>query len=156
MRKLYPLAAIALLPIATLTGSAGVASAAVVVPPGGSGNTCSGYKYLNADRYWQTCAWADADSVWFTINFGNASNADWAPDKITLDYFASATQFYCSGARWTYPNFVIPKHSNKATPRSVCQKSRVAKGGRAYQSDAYVEDGPDKTGMLSPTLQVQD
>jgi hypothetical protein len=78
LRRVISMLLVIPLALAGMVGLPGVAAAAVVVPPGGSGHTCSAYHYANPDHYWQTCAWADYQYVFFTVHFGNTSNAGWA------------------------------------------------------------------------------
>lgn len=147
LRKVVSMLLVIPLAIAGLVGSPGVASAAVVVPPGGAGHTCSEYHWVTSELYWQTCAWADYQYVWFTVNFGNNRDVDWAP-AIKVDYIKSGVDKPCIKGAWDPGDFVIPAHSVRGTPRLNCVITRVS---AAYASRATV-NGVE---MHSPTLQVQ-
>jgi len=154
MKRLRRIAAMLLvmpLAIAGLAGTAGVASAAVVVPPGQAGHTCSDYHYVTPQHYWQTCAWADYQYVWFTVNFGNTGPTTWFPDAVYVDYLSSGDLNLCYQGRWLGGSFSIPANSVKGTPRLNCVITRVP---GAFASDAAVSD-TDYFEAHSPTLQVQ-
>jgi hypothetical protein len=71
-----------------LVVSTGGVAHAVTVPPGGSGSACSEYEFLwrGPNVYWQTCAWADAGSIAFTVNFGNTGSDAYYVDYVDLHY----------------------------------------------------------------------
>jgi hypothetical protein len=142
------------LAVAGLTGSARPASAAVVVPPGAAGHTCSQYHYVDQWHYWQTCAWADYRYVWFTIHFGNPLSEPWYPSYVELDYIKSGVDKVCPTARWWVGDIIVPRWSVLGTERRYCVITRVP---GAYASNAYVQQDPlvDAYRMHSPTLQVQ-
>ena len=149
MRRITTLLALL---ISTMLVGNGVAHADVVVPPGGSGHTCSGYSYvqLNPNLYWQTCAWADADEVWFTVNFGNASSSTWYVDEVDLRPIRSGVVYQCTLGS----NFPVPPHSTPAFP-SPPIKCGWPRSSAAYAARAYVRYNNYYYGMTSPTLQVQ-
>ena len=157
MKKFSKAASVlAVLPLAVagLVVSTGSASAATVVPPGGKGSACSGYKYADSThtRKWQTCAWADKDNVWFTVNFSNTSPFDWTPKLVQEDFYKSTVFHSCGhGAQ---PDFNVPKGSTRGTPWSACF---VARSPGAYASVGTVFYTSDSAGVkqTSPTLQVQ-
>ncbi|WP_041289245.1 hypothetical protein [Kribbella flavida] len=141
--------------IAGWVGVPGVAAAAVVVPPGGAGHTCSGYHYSTPYSYWQTCAWADHQYVWFTVNFGNSGDEAWYPEVIAIDYISSGSFKSCPAGYWETPEFVIGRNATRSTPRLSCV---ITRRPGAYASNAYVEGNPlgyDSATLRSPTLQVQ-
>ena len=151
LRRVWSMLLVMPLALAGLVGSPGVAAAAVVVPPGGAGHTCSGYHYVTPERYWQTCAWADYRYVWFTVNYGNSGSTDWYPDLTLVDYIKSGVQKTCvNGYEFS---FLVPSHTVRTTDRMDCVLTRVS---AAYASVGYVKDveGSEWT-MYSPTLQVQ-
>jgi hypothetical protein len=136
--------------VLSLTGlfaSAGVASADVIVPPGQFGHVCSGYQYLPNDRtrYWQSCAWADNNEVYFTVALGNAGDITWAPGEINIGFYKSGVYTFCTSVT----SFFISPHSVKQTPSNKCVRPRVR---AAYQSIGY----PNSDSIAkSDTLQVQ-
>jgi hypothetical protein len=142
------------LAIVGVVGSPGVASAAVIVPPGAAGHTCSEYQYVTAQHYWQTCAWADYQYVWFTVNFGNTGSSDWHPYVVYVNYIKSGVDYQCYLGWWPEGSFDVPANSVKSTPRSACVITRVP---GAYASDGHVGDVNPSYGVTahSPTLQVQ-
>ncbi len=136
--------------VVALAGGAGVASADVVVGPGAPGNVCSGYAYVTTspNRYFQTCAWADANYIWFTANFGNGSSVDWPVDGVTVGYWRSGVYHQC----FADVPFLIPANSTRSTSKGSCRLDRVRAAVQAY---AYVEDGNWAGSRVSDTLQVQ-
>lgn len=149
-KALRPVVALALAVVA-LFGGTGVASADVIVPPGGTGNICSNYAYLSSspapNRYFQTCAWANSTTVWFTINFGNASNTTMSVIA-DLGYWQSGVFHYCF--RGVQIN--VPAHSTLATSKPSCDFNRAR---AAYQAYAYVEWPGVADSRTSDSLQVQ-
>ena len=141
-----------LLAIGGLFAFTGVASATVVVPPGGSGSTCSGYSHVSSNWYWQTCAWADDNEVYFTVNFGNASSGTWYPDITWVDYIRSGSRVTCGAGIWY--DFPVPAHSVKSTPTATCA---IPRQSAAYAAVGQVWDGSGAyhVELHSPTLQVQ-
>lgn len=132
-----------------MVGSSQVASAAVVVPPGTYGRACSAYHFVTPQHYWQTCAHADHQYVWFTVDFGNTGNTAWYPDLTFIDYIKSGVKKVCvDGAEDDFP---VPAHSVQHTPRLDCMLTRVS---AAYASVGVVIDGATVE-KHSPTLQVQ-
>lgn len=132
----------------------GPAYADVVVPPGGFGNICTGYSYIrtNPNVYWQTCAWADNNEVYFTVHFGNASGSTFYVDYVDLGFYRSGVFYLCPGPPFPYYNWAIPAHSINRTPTSVCAFPRVR---AAYQARAVVQDGSYSRIMMTDSLQVQ-
>ncbi|ROP35105.1 hypothetical protein [Saccharothrix texasensis] len=128
------------------------ASAAVVVPPGAAGSACSGYSYVtgHSDWYWQTCAWADNNEVYFTVNLGNAGDAAWSVDTIWVDYTRSGTSITCAGGVWS--NFLVPAHSVKSTPTATCA---IPRRSAEYVSVGQVWEASYHAELHSPVLQVQ-
>ncbi len=149
LRRVASLLLVLLLAIVGVVGSPGVASAAVVVPPGQAGHTCSAYHYVTAQHYWQTCAWADYRYVWFTVNFGNTGSTTWTVYAVTVNYIKSGDEKWCSEGSWF--DFTVPAHSVRGTDRMSCVLTRVP---AAYASVGFVNDDTYLT-MHSPTLQVQ-
>jgi len=132
------------------------AHADVIVPPGGSGHVCSTYKYANAYVYWQTCAWADNNEVYFTVHLGNTSPS--STQYVTIDhgYVRNGSGAYC---QYGYQNWPIPPSSVNHTPTAYCAFPRSR---AAYQAFAWVKmaaadpDDPDSWKYnISDTLQVQ-
>jgi hypothetical protein len=152
LRRVWSMLLVMPLALAGLVGSPGVAAAAVVVPPGGAGHTCSAYHYETPQHYWQTCAWADYQYVWFTVNFGNTGSTTWYPYLTTVDYIKSGVQKSCPSGYWY--NFYVYPNSVRSTDRMSCVLTRVS---AAYASVGYVMDTDTSSGttMYSPTLQVQ-
>ncbi|TDO45777.1 hypothetical protein EV643_112101 [Kribbella sp. VKM Ac-2527] len=143
------------LAIVGVVGSPGVASAAVTVPPGAAGHTCSEYQYVNGlQHYWQACAWADYRYVWFTANFGNTGSSDWRPDTVYVNYIKSGVSYTCYLGWWQEGSFNVPANSVTSTPRSACVLTRVP---GAYAADVHINDSNPNYGVTahSPTLQVQ-
>jgi hypothetical protein len=140
-----------LLAVTALFTLTGTASAAVTVPPGGSGHTCSTYSHDtgNAGWYWQTCAWADNNEVYFTVNLGNTTNQNWNVDWIDIYYYSRGTNFtFCH----TWTGFNVAAHSVTMTPTATCAYPRVR---AAYAAFGNVEEGTYKDDRTSPSLQVQ-
>lgn len=135
-----------------LVGGAGVASADVIVGPGQAGHVCSGYAYVttNPNRYFQTCAWADGDEVWFTANFGNASGTNWDVDYTAVGFWRSGVFYNCTVVG--IAGFDVPAHSTRSTAKYDCAYVRVR---AAYQAYTYVEDGSWAGSRASDSLQVQ-
>jgi hypothetical protein len=135
------------LSLAGLFAGAGVASADVIVAPGQFGHVCSGYKYAsgNSALYWQSCAWADNNEVYFTVALGNATGSDWTPSRINVGYYKSGSYVFCG----YFTNFTISAHSVRQTPSNACVLSRSR---AAYQSVGYPNGGD---AAISDTLQVQ-
>ncbi|WP_290062414.1 hypothetical protein [Amycolatopsis solani] len=136
--------------VLSLTGlfaGAGVASADVIVAPGQFGHVCSGYQYApgNSALYWQSCAWADNNEVYFTVHLGNASNYNWIPSRVNISYYKSGSYYLCA----YITNYAVPAQSVRQTPSNACvlQRSRAA-----YQSVGYPSGG---NAAISDTLQVQ-
>jgi hypothetical protein len=146
-----------LLAVAGLMTAPGIATAAaVVVPPGGSGNTCSGYSYVtgHAGWYWQTCAWANSQKIWFTVNLGNSSDEVWVVDKIWVDFIRSSVDETCALGIWddAHENTVIvDDHSTRSTGSTRCYINRTP---GAYASKGQVWEGSYHVELHSPTLQV--
>ncbi|MGI5500082.1 hypothetical protein [Lentzea sp. CA-135723] len=136
---------------AALVAGSGVASADVVVGPGKSGSVCTGYKYMpgNSKLYWQTCAWADNNEVYFTVNFGNATGSAWSVDYVTNDYYKSGVFYACP---YAIANFVVPAHSVRGTPTADCAIPRTR---AAYQGIGEVQDGGYHQSATTDSLQVQ-
>jgi hypothetical protein len=138
--------------VAATVGSTGVASAAVVVPPGQAGSTCSEYHFETPQRYWQTCAWADYRYVWFTVNFGNSGSTTWYPELTYIDYIKAGVRKTCAAG--AEHQFQVVAHSTRGTDRMDCVLTRVP---GAFASVGRVQNLPG--GALveqhSPTLQVQ-
>ncbi|MFD4673294.1 hypothetical protein ACFWNN_26465 [Lentzea sp. NPDC058450] len=134
-----------------LVAGSGVASADVVVGPGKSGSICTGYNYVtgNPKLYWQTCAWADNNEVYFTVNFGNATGSNWVVDFVANDYWKSGRLYECPTH---FDNFVVPAHSVKGTPTAACAIPRTR---AAYQAVGYVVDGSYAWSDTTDSLQVQ-
>jgi hypothetical protein len=130
----------------------GPAQAAVVVPPGGSGHTCSGYQVINSNVKWQTCAWADNNEVYFTVNFANSGGSTFIADgAVLIDYIRSGTKILC--AEGVVLAFQVPPHSTKGTPTALCARPRTR---AAYASVGEVRHGARPwASRTSPTLQVQ-
>lgn len=141
---------VALVAAAAVVVAPGSASAAVVVPPGGSGNTCSGYHHVTPLHYWQTCAWADNNEVYFTVHFGNASDTQWRVDRVWVDYIRSGQFVTCPEGAWA--PFTVPANSVRGTPTAACADPRRP---GAYAAVGRVWDGSYSHEMHSPTLQVQ-
>lgn len=119
----------AMVAMTAVFAAAGTASASVVVPPGGSGSTCSGYDHVtnHPELYWQTCAWADNNEVYFTVNLGNSGNIDWRVDLISVDSIRSGNFVVCPNALWPGPrtsNIVVRAHSVQSTPTAACAYQR--------------------------------
>lgn len=137
--------------VVALLGGTGVASADVIVPPGGSGNICSSYAYLSSspapNRYFQTCAWVNSTTVWFTINFGNASDTTMSV-LATLGYWQTGTYHEC----FHNVQINVPAHSTLATSKPSCDFNRAH---AAYQAYAYVEWPGVAASRTSDTIQVQ-
>lgn len=153
-RKIASLLAVAPLAISGLVASTGTASAAVVVPPGKSGSTCSGYKYADSlhQRYWQTCAWADYRYVWFTVNFGNSSGVSWNPSSTLISYIKAGSPGACVLGHEEF--FEVKAHSTRSTDRMKCVLTRVPGAYASVGKVSYTST----TGFVeqhSPTLQVQ-
>lgn len=157
MKKLRRVASTLLatsLAIAGLAGSSSAAStASVVVPPGQAGHTCSGYHHVTSEHYWQTCAWADHQYVWFTVNFGNTGTRTWIPSWAQLDYIKSGVKKECGAARWE-SEIEVPAWSVTSTPRLACVITRVP-GAYASRARVVQDEILDDWAMNSPTLQVQ-
>ena len=140
----------ALVAAAAVVVAPGSASAAETVPPGGSGSTCSGYAYVTPVHRWRTCAWADNNEVYFTVNFHNTSDAQWVVDLVHVDYFRSGTRVICGAGAWG--SFTVPANSFRSTPTAACA---IPRRSAAYASIGKVWDGDYHREMHSPTLQVQ-
>lgn len=154
LRKVASMLLVVQVAVVGLVASPGTASAAVVVPPGGAGHVCSDYTYIGSWHYWQTCAWADHQYVWFTVNFGNTGDTWWYPEIVYVDYIKSGVNGTCSKGTWTAPAIGVAPHSVLGTPRLNCVLTRVR---AAYASRARVWDaqGTRFDEVHSPTLQVQ-
>ncbi|MEV6446026.1 hypothetical protein [Amycolatopsis sp. NPDC051716] len=136
--------------VLSLTGlfaGAGVASADVIVAPGQFGHVCSGYQYApgNSALYWQSCAWADNNEVYFTLHLGNASDYNWIPSRVNIGFYKSGSYYPCA----YITNFAVPARSVRQTPSNTCVLSRAR---AAYQSVGYPAGG---NAAISDTLQVQ-
>jgi hypothetical protein len=147
-------AVVALTAVVTISGTA---SAAVVVPPGGSGSTCSSYDHVTGhpELYWQTCAWADNNEVYFTVHFGNSGGVTWRVDTTSLDSYSSGQFVSCPKGLWRSADgdpIVVLAHSINQTPTSTCAQQR-RRG--AYAARAVVSEGTYFKELVSPTLQVQ-
>lgn len=143
------------LTVVGLFSTTGVAHAAVVVGPGRSGHTCSPNQpviydgFVTTKLYWQTCAWTDANEVWFTVNLGNGYDSLWTVDGIKLQFVQSGLVYTCK----TYSNAIaVRPRAVTSTPPLDCIMLR-ARG--AYAARAYVADYNYSGGATSPTLQVQ-
>ncbi|HVK23879.1 MAG TPA: hypothetical protein VM677_21200 [Actinokineospora sp.] len=136
--------------------TAGTAHAANPVPPGGSGNVCGNYQYVtvNPNRYWQVCAWADNNEVYFTVHFGNTSGSTWYVDDIDLYYARSGNFYNCPASQGSglYYNFPVPANS---TAQTLTNKCAIPRTSAAYAAYAWVTDGTYSKEWNSPTLQVQ-
>ncbi|MEU0796189.1 hypothetical protein ABZ342_39530 [Amycolatopsis sp. NPDC005961] len=136
--------------VLSLTGlfaGAGVASADVIVPPEQFGHVCSGYQYVpsNHGLYWQSCAWADNNEVYFTVHFGNATDVTWAVTEVNIGFYKSGGYTQCT----PIPSFYVSPHSVRQTPSNACWRTRAR---AAYQSVGY----PNSSAWaISDTLQVQ-
>ncbi len=130
----------------------GPAQAAVIVPPGGSGHACSGYQVINSNVKWQTCAWADNNEVYFTVNFANSGGSTFTADgAVLIDYIRNGTKILC--AEGVVLAFQVPPNSTKGTPTALCAIPRVR---AAYASVGEVRHGARPWAVRSsPTLQVQ-
>lgn len=152
MAKRFAALALALVGLFWMSG---VAQAAVVVPPGANGHTCSANQHVIYDGwittpvYWQTCAWADNNEVYFTVNLGNGyETSTWYVDTIQLEFVRAGKVYKCV----VYGDFPVPPKSVKSTPTADCARGRAA---GAYAARAYVSDYNYTGGASSPTLQVQ-
>jgi hypothetical protein len=119
------------------------ASAAVVVPAGRSGSACSGYTNVDADLYFQVCAWTSwappTSRIWFTAHFGNRSDSV-VIVKVDLGYHINgSTRIHCGT-----DTFGINPRSFAATDSEKCWIPRTR---AAVQASIW--------GTLSPTLQIQ-
>lgn len=143
---------VAVLAFVGIAGLPGVAEASVTVPPGGFGHACSPYSYVqrNPNLYWQTCAWADNNEVYFNVYFGNASSVYWYVDLVYLTFIKSGVEYYCHVLY--RGNFPVPPHSVKPTPSTDCVYSRTR---GAYAAKARVIYNNYDYTMTSETLQVQ-
>ncbi|MFB9684286.1 hypothetical protein [Amycolatopsis plumensis] len=149
MRKIVSALVAIVVAASGLVLGSGVAAADVVVAPGATGHVCSGYKYMpNPKLYWQSCAWADNNEVWFTVHFGNATDSAWTVSATGIDYYMSG-QFHVG---CTIYDFVVPAHSVKGTPSNYCAYSRKR---AAYQSVGIVSDDNFVDKAISDSLQVQ-
>lgn len=152
MRNMFRLFMTGVLISAGLIALSTPASAAVVVPPGQAGSACSGYSRVtgHTEWYWQTCAWADDNEVYFTVNLGNAGDVAWSVDTIWVDYTSSGTSITCAGGVWS--NFVVPAHSVKSTPTATCA---IPRRSAAYTSVGQVWESSYHVEQHSPVLQVE-
>ena len=141
------------LAIAGLVASSGAASATVIVPPGQAGHTCSAYKYMDATHYWQTCAWADYQYVWFTVNFGNSSGSGWTVYLTFEDYIKAGVPMACPAGHQS--NFYVPAHSVKGTDRLDCVLTRASGAYAGVGKVWYTSSQQNAIQQNSPTLQVQ-
>jgi hypothetical protein len=148
MKAFKPVLAL-LLAVVALLGGTGVAAADTIVGPGKAGHVCSNYAYLttNPNRYFQTCAWADANTVWFTIHFGNASGTDWLV-KADLGYWQTGTFHSC----FDNVPITVKAHSTLPTTQASCDFNRAR---AAYQAFAYVAGSNTADSRTTDTLQVQ-
>ena len=127
-------------------------AAEVVVPPGGSGHTCSSYRDIpGTGVFWQACAWADNNEVYFTGHFGNNGSSGASIDFVDVNYIKNGQKILC------YPgvtlNLYIPArgYAHTNTLNCVLPRSRGA-----YAADVTVEEGTlDPQRSHSPNLQVQ-
>ena len=144
---------VGVLAVVGLVSLPGVAEASVTVPPGGSGHACSPYSYVqtNPNLYWQTCAWADYNYVWFTVNLGNASSNTWTVQRIYPTYVMSGVEYRCYNLVY-YGNFSVPPHSVVSTPIDDCRYLRTR---AAFAARARVVYNFYDFKMTSETLQVQ-
>ena len=134
--------------LASLLVAADPARADVVVSPGGYGHVCSGYSTIQSQIKWQTCAWADNNEVYFTVNFSNASSTGLFVDDIIVGRVRNGSWSSCL----TLVNFYAPANSNSSTPTGLCAYSRSQ---AAYQADSYVSEGSYAAWLQSDSLQVQ-
>jgi hypothetical protein len=135
----------------TLTG---VAQADVIVGPGATGHVCTGYSYIQVNPtavYWQTCAWADDDEVWFTVHFGNTGSSQYTIEHVFSDYYKSGSFHACQTA--IAPNLVIPAHSVIGTSTSRCAQKRRTPA--AWAATTRVLTGNYDVTLTTDTLQVQ-
>jgi hypothetical protein len=142
------------LAITGLVASSGPASATVVVPPGQAGNTCSGYVNANADgtHRWQTCAWADYQYVWFTVNIANRTNVGWDIHLVLEDYIKAGVAKDCPNG--FQQGIYVPPQSTWSNQRIDCVITRVP-GAYASVGQIYYVSGGTLAEQHSPTLQVQ-
>ncbi|GAA0903194.1 hypothetical protein GCM10009557_79080 [Virgisporangium ochraceum] len=146
-------AAAALVGLAAMLGVAAPASADVIVPPGRSGNICSGYLLHQASGVrFQTCAWADDNEVYFTVNFKNPTASAKRMAGIYLGFYhAGSFNAWCLQDYGWQDNemIVVPAGGVKGTPTAECAYPRTR---GAYQATAWVGNtGP----VTSDSLQVQ-
>jgi hypothetical protein len=147
MKRLVTAAVTAVLSATGMLAGAGVAAADVIVAPGQFGHVCSGYQYApgNSALYWQSCAWADNNEVYFTLHLGNASDYNWIPSRVNINFYKSGTYYPCA----YITNFAVPARSVRQTPSNTCVLHRTR---AAYQSVGYPNGG---NAAISDTLQVQ-
>jgi hypothetical protein len=147
MKRFVAGIAAASLALAGMLAGAGVAAADVIVKPGQFGHVCSGYQYLPSDHslYWQSCAWADNNEVYFTVHFGNTADYNFVLERVAVNYYKSGVGYLCNSV----PNFSVPAHSVKQTASNVCVLHRAR---AAYQSIGFPVG---YTAAVSDTLQVQ-
>ncbi|SCL19597.1 hypothetical protein GA0074692_0660 [Micromonospora pallida] len=143
--------------VVAATAVAAPAHADVIVPPGGSGSICTGYQYATTspNRYWQTCAWADNNEVYFTVHFGNASSTNWQVDTVTLSYFVNGSTGTCPQypyGGWT--NLVIPAGQVWHTATNLCAIPR-SRGAYAASVGVYDAQYNHYGNATTDSLQVQ-
>lgn len=147
MKKVFRPVMTLVVAVVALFGGTAVASADTIVPPGGSGSVCSGYAYKDSTHYFQVCAWADANYISFTANFGNASSTPWAIDSVNVGRWWIGVYRDC----FTVP-VTVPAHSTLGTSKPSCHYPRTR---AAVQAFALVSDAGWADSRTSDTLQVQ-
>lgn len=133
---------------ASLLFSAGPARADVIIPPGGYGHVCSGYDSVAYLVKWQTCAWADNNEVYFTVNFKNDSSSAFTAELVTPGFYVNGERVNCAKIF----DFRVPASSVKSTPTAGCVRTRVRS---AYQAIGFVAKYPYQKTLTSDSLQVQ-
>ncbi|MEV4408114.1 hypothetical protein AB0J66_38600 [Actinoplanes sp. NPDC049598] len=129
MRKIVHVLTAAAVTLAALVITADPARADVIVPPRQSGHICSNYSSITSQIKWQTCAWADNNELYFTVNFANNSSMGLFVDRIDLGYVANgAVTSVCH----TFTNFYAPSGRTSQTDTAVCAFPRT----RAYATQA--------------------
>lgn len=97
---------------------------------------------------WQTCAWADNNEIYFTVNFSNASSTGLFVDVISVGYIVNGFYENCPAE----VNFYAPAGRNSSTDTAGCYFSRDR---YAVQAWSYVKEGSYAATLTSDTLQVQ-
>ncbi|WP_218577948.1 hypothetical protein [Phytohabitans rumicis] len=100
--------------------------------------------YVHPEIYFQTCAWADNDEVWFTVHVGNTGS--YAPVTIWPGYVRNGVWTSCPTVNFSLDAGV------KSTAKSNCDFSRTT---AAYQAYATVQHDSTAEFSMSDSLQVQ-